>query len=122
MQFYIHKVRGYLQEKIVTFVMNLTISQERIIYLIRHGESQFNVEKRVGGDADLTQKGRKFAESLNPFFKSEIKEGTEVSILTSTLKRTIQTASFINIPGVTPISLKVLDEINAGVCETLTYE
>jgi 6-phosphofructo-2-kinase/fructose-2,6-biphosphatase 2 len=45
-----------------------------------------------------------------------------VSILTSTLKRTINTAAEIDIPGVKPISLKVLDEINAGVCETLTYD
>jgi hypothetical protein len=53
-QFYIHKVRGYLQEKIVTFVMNLTISPQRIIYLVRHGESNFNIEDRVGGNPELT--------------------------------------------------------------------
>lgn len=96
--------------------MNLTISPSRIIYLVRHGESQFNVEDRVGGNADLTEKGRRFAESLHPFFKDEFQEGSEVKILTSTLKRTTQTAACIRIPGVTPISLKVLDEINGGIC------
>lgn len=115
-------MRGYLQEKIVTYVMNLTISPERIIYLIRHGESVYNIEDRIGGNSDLTENGIGFAKSLHGFFLQEIKEGQEANILTSTLKRTIQTASYIGLPGVKPISLKVLDEINAGVCETLTYQ
>lgn len=95
--------------------MNLTISPNRIIYLIRHGESAYNTEDRVGGDSNLTEKGIGFAKSLHDFFVKEI-DGKEVSVLTSTLKRTIQTASYIDLPGVKPISLKVLDEINAGVC------
>ncbi len=42
-----------------------------------------------------------------------------VSVWTSTLKRTIQTAEFIPFPK---LRWKVLDEIQAGVCEGMTYE
>lgn len=41
-----------------------------------------------------------------------------VSVWTSTLKRTIQTAEFIPFPK---LRWKVLDEIQAGVCEGMTY-
>ena len=42
-----------------------------------------------------------------------------VPVLTSTLQRTIQTASCLPFPQQ---QLRELDEINAGVCEHMTYK
>lgn len=51
--------------------MNLHLFR-RPIYLLRHGESEYNLENRVGGDPDLTPKGYVFAEMLEDFFKKEL--------------------------------------------------
>jgi hypothetical protein len=44
----LHKIHGFLQSKIVAFVMNLHTCP-RQVYLLRHAESVFNVEDRLGG-------------------------------------------------------------------------
>jgi broad specificity phosphatase PhoE len=46
---------------------------------------------------------------------------SKVVVLTSTLKRTVQTAKYLKLNEIKPIPLRILDEINAGVCEHLTY-
>lgn len=58
---------------------------------------------------------------LDELIKSP-EERQNLTILTSTLKRTIQTAQFVNINKKPKIQLRVLDEINAGICETMTYK
>ena len=40
----------------------------RPIYLSRHGESQYNVDDRVGGDSDLSELGEMYADKLADFF------------------------------------------------------
>ena len=63
-----------------------------------------------------------YAEKLNDFFKQELKNNKEAPcIFTSTLKRTIQTASKLDL-GAEPIKVKVLDEINVGVYDGMTYK
>ena len=42
-------------------------------------------------------------------------------ILTSTLKRTIQTVEMLKELQITTIPIKILDEVNAGICEEMTY-
>ena len=44
-KFVVHKHEGYLQSKIVYWIMNVHITP-RTIYLTRHGESQYNVTGR----------------------------------------------------------------------------
>ena len=44
-KFVVHKHEGYLQSKIVYWIMNVHITP-RTIYLTRHGESQYNVSGR----------------------------------------------------------------------------
>lgn len=49
-----HNILGYLPEKIRSYVINLTLSPNRIIYLSRHGKSLYNIEDRIGGNPDLS--------------------------------------------------------------------
>jgi 6-phosphofructo-2-kinase/fructose-2,6-biphosphatase 2 len=81
----------------------------------RHGQSQFNTEERVGGDSSLSVQGEVYIQSLSRFFA----EKPIQKIWTSTLQRTIQTASLLTKPK---RQWKKLDEIDAGVCDGLTYE
>ncbi len=60
----VNLINGYLAEKIMTYTINLTISPNRNIYLSRHGESQFNVEDRLGGDPELSEMGERYAHIL----------------------------------------------------------
>jgi len=103
--------------------MNLHITP-RPIYFTRHGESLFNIEDRIGGDPDLSERGYKYAQRLSQFFKDEQVCGNitkQTKILTSTLKRAVITANLIDIE-VKPVYLKALDELNAGFCDGMTYE
>ncbi len=92
----------------------------RELFLARHGESLFNVEGRIGGDAPLTDKGRAQAEALAAHF-----HGTHIPyIFTSHRKRSRETAAPIRAdhPEATVIALSELDEIDAGVCDSMRYE
>ncbi|KAI9156066.1 Fructose-2,6-bisphosphatase [Blastocladiella emersonii ATCC 22665] len=62
-------LRGYLSSQIVFYLMNINI-EHRTIWLSRHGESVFNVQGRIGGDAPLTDNGRRYAAALARFLAS----------------------------------------------------
>ena len=90
------------------------------LYLIRHGETYFNLENRIGGDSSLTGNGRLQAEALAKYFsKKDIP-----LIFTSEKKRTIQTAEYIKAlqKNCTIIPLAEFNEINSGICESMSYE
>ena len=90
------------------------------LYLIRHGETYFNLENRIGGDSALTGDGRLQAKALSEYFsKKEIP-----LIFTSDKKRTIQTAEPIKAlqKKCTIIPLAEFSEINSGICESMSYE
>lgn len=122
----IHNIDGYLQSKILQYVMNLHI-YPRPIYFIRHGQTSYNLESRIGGDSDLTEKGKKYCSILNEFFKHETKSmefklaPEKAKIFTSTLLRGINTSNSIDI-GEKPISLKILDDINTGLYDGMNYK
>ena len=86
------------------------------IYLTRHGESEYNVGNRIGGDPSLTKQGQEYAHALQRY--CEQCSGFPKRCITSTKRRTIETASGIG--DTTPYA--ELDEINAGIGEHLTYE
>jgi broad specificity phosphatase PhoE/predicted kinase len=90
------------------------------LYLIRHGETYFNLENRIGGDSDLTDNGREQAKSLAEYFRKR----RIPLIFTSQKKRTIQTARQIMKMqhDSTVIRLAEFNEIDAGICECMTYE
>lgn len=86
------------------------------IYLIRHGETEFNRLGMVQGkvDTDLNELGHKQA---NAFFEA-FKHIPFDKVYTSTLRRTHQsTHHFINTLQIPHVSLKGLDEISWGYKE-----
>lgn len=111
-----HRIEGYVPARLVFFLINLHI-QPRSIWLTRHGESEFNVLGRIGGDSALSRDGLGYAEALGEFFRERHKMPPVV--WTSTMRRTTETAE--QIAGSTNRAWRALDEIDAGVCDGLTY-
>jgi len=91
----------------------------RNLFLVRHGETYFNLENRIGGDSDLTDKGLAQASGLAEYFANE----RIPIIFTSNYKRTLQTAAPIaeKQEHCSIISLPEFNEIYAGVCDGMTY-
>ena len=84
----------------------------------RRGEvERGDLRGRIGGDSALSPRGQEYSKSLARFMK-ERADGEEVRIWTSTLRRTIQTASSLETAA---RGWKALDEIDAGVCDGMTY-
>merc|ERR1719291_635225 len=149
--FVVHNIRGYLPQKVVHFVMNLH-TLPRVFYLSRHGQSEYNLLGKIGGDSGLTDAGREYARRLADFARDVVgmsitKDATTgeekrtprpARLWTSTLKRTKETAQFIkqckilrhkwdNGDEVEWIQFqgrarRNLDELYAGVCDGLTYK
>lgn len=114
-------VRGSIQTNILGVLASPVIRQQTF-YFSRHGESEFNVLGRIGGDADLSPRGMKYAERLARQLggPGSAPDGPKPKLIwTSELRRTIRTVQ--NIPG-PRAAIKDLNEINAGICEGLTYE
>ena len=104
-------------EQIRDFLVTNTVKN---LYLIRHGETFYNKEDRIGGDSDLTEKGRAQARALADYFKKK----SIPLIFTSQKKRTHQTASPIKEAqeDCTIIPLAEFDEIDSGICECMSYK
>lgn len=116
-QVQMYRIHGYLQSRIAFYLMNLHL-KPRSIFMSRHGESQFNVEGKIGGDAPLSSRGRQYATALPNLVKDNIGDAG-LTVWTSTLQRTIETAAQLPYPKLT---WKSLDELDAGVCDGMTYE
>ncbi|CAN6358650.1 unnamed protein product [Urochloa humidicola] len=118
-QLQVNNISGYLPGRIVFFLVNSHLTP-RPILLTRHGESLHNVRGRVGGDTVLSEAGELYAKKLSNFIQKRLKSEKTATIWTSTLQRTILTAS--PIVGFPKIQWRALDEINSGVCDGMTYE
>jgi len=79
----------------------------------------FNVSGQIGGDANLSTRGQAYARMLPELVKQSAGEGRNLTVWTSTLKRTIQTARHLTFEK---LEWKALDELDSGVCDGLTYE
>lgn len=98
----------------------LTTRVVRNLFLVRHGETHYNREDRIGGDSDLTNKGREQANALAEHFAT-----IRIPIIfTSHYQRTLQTATPIaeRQQPCSIIALPEFNEIHGGVCEGMTYE
>ncbi|XP_008317286.1 6-phosphofructo-2-kinase/fructose-2,6-bisphosphatase 2-like [Cynoglossus semilaevis] len=115
-RFLVNRVQDYIQSKIVYYLMNIHVHSHSI-YLCRHGESQHNTEGRIGGDSELSDRGKKFAAALKDFVEEH--KLSDLKVWTSQLRRTIQTAEELGVPYE---QWKILNEIDAGVCEEMTYK
>ncbi|KAL1137606.1 hypothetical protein AAG570_009302 [Ranatra chinensis] len=92
----VHKHEGHIQSRIVYYLMNIHIIP-RTIYITRNGESLTDLDGRIGGDSDLSERGKQYTEALAKYIKEQNINGLRV--WTSWMKRTIQT----------------------GICEDMTY-
>lgn len=119
-QLILNDIQGFVQGKIVSFLLNSHI-MPRSIYLSRHGESEWNVSGQLGGDPELTDRGKAYAKLLSKFMYSEFTEnGKELPpVWTSQLRRTRRTVEYI---PTMHMCFRALNEIDAGVCEGMTYE
>jgi len=115
-KFFVNAIEGYLQSRAVYFLMNTHITK-RAIYLTRHGESMLNLTGRIGGDSDLSPRGEQYGLKLQEFMAEQ--DIPDLKIWTSTLRRTIQTGA----PCAAPKEeWQALDELDAGICDAMTYE
>lgn len=109
-------ISSYLESQIAFYLLNLHIAP-RNIFISRHGESQYNVEGKIGGDSDLSERGWAYARALPQLIQDHI--GDEpLTVWHSSLRRTAQTAGFLKYPK---LMWKSLDELDAGVCDSMTY-
>ncbi|XP_067227671.1 6-phosphofructo-2-kinase/fructose-2,6-bisphosphatase 1 isoform X4 [Chanodichthys erythropterus] len=115
-RYLVNRVQDHIQSRIVYYLMNIHVTP-RSIYLSRHGESELNLLGRIGGDSGLSSQGQKYARALSEFIRGQsIKD---LKVWTSHMRRTIQTAEALGVPYE---QWKALNEIDAGVCEEMTYE
>lgn len=123
----------------------------RTFYFTRHGQSEYNEVGKIGGDSGLSKSGKEYARRLAVHAKANIcgvdpvtgqpnppgSPQTPARMWTSTLRRTKETAQFIEHPtiqaefddGTThdwvqmrPMSRRNLDELYAGSCDGMTYK
>lgn len=90
------------------------------LYLVRHGETYYNLATKIGGDSSLTVKGLEQATMLSRYFRQ-----TEIPfIFTSSKKRSLETAAPLTTshPEARHMIIEELDEIDAGICDGMTYE
>ncbi|XP_037591179.1 6-phosphofructo-2-kinase/fructose-2,6-bisphosphatase 1 isoform X6 [Cebus imitator] len=115
-RYMVNRVQDHIQSRTVYYLMNIHVTP-RSIYLCRHGESELNLRGRIGGDSGLSVRGKQYAYALANFIQSQ--GISSLKVWTSHMKRTIQTAEALGVPYE---QWKALNEIDAGVCEEMTYE
>jgi broad specificity phosphatase PhoE len=123
----------------------------RTFYFTRHGQSEYNLSGKIGGDASLTPAGVEYARRLAVFAQENIascdvvdpvtgetkKVTRPARLWTSTLKRTKETAQFIQHDSLEhtwdngdtgewlqfrPMARRNIDELYAGACDGMTYK
>ena len=143
-----HSMHGYLRMRVAQFLSVLR-PWKHTIYLSRHGESTYNVDKKLGGDPPLSPAGEVYARRLGEFAEKCIQEnprtGKKVAarLWTSSLQRTELTAAYIPHPDLVGSELEAhthvmedhlmwkqmrhrvyrnLDEIYAGTYDGMTED
>ncbi len=113
----VNLIHGYLASRLVSFLVNLH-NVPRPIWLTRHGQTEYNVVGRIGGNSSLSEWGRRYAQNLKRFYDDVIAPQGPPEVWTSTLVRTHETAAIL---GRQTLQWRALNEIEAGVCDGLTY-
>lgn len=120
----LRNIKGYIESKLVSFLLNLHTG-DRPIYFSRHGECEYNISGKLGGDSLLTEEGVNYTSKLAHFFKEEKRNWTEYkegpTVFSSTMKRSIDTAQKLSFLS-EPIIVKGLDEISLGNCDGLSMD
>ena len=105
----------------------MATEQERYILFVRHGETDCNKERRVGGSTDipLNDHGKKQGELCAPALKQIIADSElNIKIIYSSAQlRAFETALIIQKELRIPIiATRDLREIDFGLCEKLAWE
>jgi alpha-ribazole phosphatase len=90
------------------------------LILVRHGESELNIENIFFGHLDpkLTKKGEDQVRRTKEIFSNI----SYKNIYSSPLKRAVETAEIINVKDYDINLVEDLKELNFGILEGLTYE
>lgn len=83
-------------------------NDDNYVFCFQHGESEQNLDGRIGGDSNLSPRGKHYATALAKYIQEQNIEGLRV--WTSWLKRTIQTVAGLSAPQE---RWKALNEIDA---------
>lgn len=68
-----HQINGFLSSQAVYYLLNFNLAP-RQIWITRHGESWDNIDGKIGGDAELSPLGHRFAQALSRFIDCQRKE------------------------------------------------
>lgn len=134
-----YNIQGFLASQTVYYLLNFNLT-ERQIWITRNGESEDNVDGRLGGDSNLTPRGERYARALASFIDSQRtlfyaneceKKGkspgdddsqcNEFFVWTSMRNRSIETAKYFNEEDYPIKQMRMLDELSAGDFEGMTY-
>lgn len=122
------KIEGFFASKMLNLLCAVK-AHKRPIYLTRHGQSEFNVHELIGGDSSLTERGRKYGQALKDFFTQYHKtekgrsELNQLKKYWSNYVRTHETIAYLDCFGEGAPSIRSeIDEINAGICDSITYD
>lgn len=116
----LNKMHGYLPMEIVTYLGNIHI-QPRKIYLLRHGQTENDVIGKLSAECDLTPRGMFFSHEAAQYVQAH-SEGKNILLYDSTLRASTATASyFVDIPNVSVIRTRLLNELGGGKCDGLSY-
>lgn len=128
-----NRIEGFLPGRVLNYLMCLHTTPHSI-YLSRHGQSEYNEAGKIGGDSGLTMRGKEYAAALAEYAsehicKDENGEPVRARLWTSSMRRTIETASLIPHPvledgwvQMRPRQWRALDELYAGQCDGMTYK
>lgn len=134
-----YNIQGFLASQTVYYLLNFNLT-ERQIWITRNGESEDNVDGRLGGDSKLTPRGERYARALASFidyqralfYKSECEKKdkstdaddtqcNEFFVWTSMRHRSVETAKYFNEEDYPVKQMRMLDELSAGDFEGMTY-
>lgn len=145
-------IKGFIPSQIIYYFLNFNLSK-RLTFIARHGESTDNVKGRIGGDAPLTERGRRFSQALVKFVDFKRKEfrmkqlrqyqkelhdehykylldagemkppvEPDFQVLSSMLKRSVQTSEYFPESRYQIKQLRALDELGSGNFDGMTYQ
>ncbi|KAJ8600279.1 hypothetical protein CTAYLR_000650 [Chrysophaeum taylorii] len=129
----VRRVRDYQLLLVVKYLAHAH-PRKRVVYLTRHGQSEYNKLKKIGGNPGLTDLGTAYARWLGEsFVRREGIDSTPSRLWTSSMRRTIETARYLPHPLLELSSgrswhqmqhrvYRNLDELFAGDYEGMTYD
>jgi broad specificity phosphatase PhoE len=122
-RFIINNLTCNFQKKIAYFLFNLN-KKNVTIYMTRHGQSEGQTKNIIGGNSDLTENGKRYAQRLKEYFDNigNFCDDT-FEIMCSQLKRSKNTAKVFNDnPKYKIEKYSALNEINGGEFENLSFD